>query len=125
MADFDEDEAMEAYKQKRMAEMQGDQLQKQQAAQQQRQQQEQMKKSILTQILTPEARERLARIRLVRAEKAEAVELMLIRAAQSGRIGGQVTDEYLVQMLEQLNQSEQKAAPKVTIQRRRNFEDDD
>lgn len=45
----------------------------------------------MAQILSPEARERLARIRIVKEEKARGVEEMLIRMAQSGQIRGKVS----------------------------------
>eukprot|EP00301_Raphidiophrys_heterophryoidea_P018424 c3411_g1_i1.p1 GENE.c3411_g1_i1~~c3411_g1_i1.p1 ORF type:complete len:137 (+),score=46.69 c3411_g1_i1:41-412(+) len=118
-------ETMEALRQKRMSEMQQNQISKQKQQQEQARQQDEMKRTVLLQILTPEARERLSRIRLVKAEKADAIELMLIRAAQTGKLGGQVTDEYLVKMLEQLNDSQTTKAPKVIIQRRKGFDSDD
>lgn len=42
------------------------------------------KYSILSQILTPQARERLARIRIVKETKAQGVEELIIRMAKSG-----------------------------------------
>merc|ERR1712226_139625 len=124
---MDDDEAMEAYRQKRMAEMQGDEIQKKQQQMQQQRANEEMKRTMLTQILTPEARERLSRIRLVKESKANAVEMMLIQAAQQGKLGGKVSDAYLVKMLEQLNKQQGNSrGPKVTIQRRRpTFDSDD
>ena len=44
--------------------------------------------------------------------------------AQRGTIGGQVTDQQLVEMLEGISE-QSRAASKVTIQRRRAFDDDD
>ncbi|CAG8613597.1 3347_t:CDS:2 [Cetraspora pellucida] len=54
-------------------------------------QQEETRQTLLTQILDNEARERLARISIVKAEKARAVEDLLIRMAQSGQLRGKVT----------------------------------
>merc|ERR1712048_1030581 len=125
-SNMDDDDAMEAYRQKRMAEMQGQQIQQKQQQMEQQRQQEEMKHTILTQILSPEARERLAQIRLVKESKANKVEMMLIQAAQQGKLSGKVTDKYLVQMLEQINEAGGGGSrgPKVTITRRRQNLDD-
>lgn len=45
------------------------------------------------------ARERLARISIVKSEKARAVEDMLIRMVQSGQIRGKVTESILVRQI--------------------------
>jgi programmed cell death protein 5 len=60
------------------------------------------KQSLLRQILTPEARERLGRIRLVRPEFVEQLELQLIQAAQSGRIQLPIADTQLKELLTKL-----------------------
>lgn len=57
---------------------------------------------ILRQILTPEARERLARLRLVRPEIAEALENQLIYLAQSGKIRGMISDDQLKEILKRI-----------------------
>ncbi len=69
---------------------------------QQQQQADRQKQSIIRQILTPEARQRLTNIRRVKPEFAEELELQLIQLAQSGRLRGQITDEQLKKTLEQL-----------------------
>jgi len=58
--------------------------------------------SALRQILTPEARERLANLRLVKPEIAEIVEQQLISLARSGRIPIPITDDFLKKLLSQI-----------------------
>lgn len=57
---------------------------------------------ILRRILTPEARERLGRIRLAKPEVAAAVEQQLISLAASGRLQRQVDDATLRALLERI-----------------------
>ena len=111
MSDLDE------IRRKRMAELQAQQAaaqnQMQQQAQQQVQQQEMQrqmeaqKKQILSQILTSEARNRLAKAQLV-----EQIELQLIQSAQAGSLRGKVTDEQLKVLLSQI--AGQKREIKIT-----------
>ena len=58
--------------------------------------------AMLRQILTPEARSRLANLRLVKPELVELVEQQLISLARSGRIPVPVTDEFLKKLLAQI-----------------------
>jgi programmed cell death protein 5 len=76
-----------------------EELQRQQEIQQRI---EMQKKAILRQILEPEARERLARLKLAHPEIAEAVENQLIILAQSGRIRQKISDDVLVSILRQI-----------------------
>lgn len=57
---------------------------------------------VLRRILTPEARERLGRIRLAKPEVASAVEQQLISLAASGRIQRQIDDATLRSLLERI-----------------------
>ena len=57
----------------------------------------------LASLMDPKARERLSRIALVKPEKAQALENMLLQAAQRGQLGGKVTEDALIKMLEQIN----------------------
>ncbi|ADM28212.1 DNA-binding TFAR19-related protein [Ignisphaera aggregans DSM 17230] len=60
------------------------------------------RQEILRTILTPEARERLANIKLVRPEIAKAVEDRLIVLALQGRINRPITDEELKAILSEI-----------------------
>jgi programmed cell death protein 5 len=57
---------------------------------------------VLRRILTPEARERLGRIRLAKPDVANAVEQQLIALAASGRIQRQIDDATLRSLLERI-----------------------
>ena len=106
MSDLDE------IRQKRMAELQAQQAAAQQQAQQQQaaqmQQQEAQaqfeaqKKQILGQIMTAEARNRLANLKLTKPELVNQIELQLIQSAQAGSLRGKVTDEQLKVLLRQI-----------------------
>lgn len=63
---------------------------------------ESQKKQAMMQILTPEARARLANLRLTKPEFVEQIELQLIQLAQMGRINSKITDEQLKVLLKKL-----------------------
>jgi len=58
------------------------------------------RRAALRVILTPEARNRLDNLRLVRPELVDALEEQLIMLAQSGRVRVPITDEELRNILE-------------------------
>lgn len=93
---------IEELRRKRMQELQ------QQAAQaenqeQMRQEMEMQKKQAMMQILSPEARSRLANLRLTRPEFVDQIELQLIQLAQMGRVQSKITDEQLKELLKQVS----------------------
>lgn len=91
---------MEQLQQQQMAaQQQGVNYQQMQQEEQMRQQYEEQKKNALRQILSPEARQRLANLRLTKAELVNAIEMQLIQMAQSGRIQIPVSDATLKQIL--------------------------
>lgn len=116
MSDLDE------IRQKRMAELQAQQAAMQNQAQQQAvaqaQQQEAQakfeaqKKQIIAQIMTTEARNRLANLRLTKPELVNQIELQLIQSAQAGSLRGKVTDDQLKVLLRQI--AGQKREIKIT-----------
>jgi len=63
---------------------------------------EKQKKAILWKILTPDARERLGRIKTARPEMAESIENQLIMVAQSGQLKNKINDEQLRMLLSKL-----------------------
>ena len=116
MSDLDE------IRQRRMAELQAQQAvaqnQAQQQAMAQAQQQEAQaqfeaqKKQILGQIMTPEARQRLANLKLTKPELVNQIEIQLIQSAQAGSLRGKVTDDQLKVLLRQI--AGQKREIKIT-----------
>ncbi len=97
---MDESE-IEAIRQRRIAEMQRQQQQGSQAEEQAKQRDLQ-KQNILRQLLTVDARERLANVRMAYPDLAESVEYQLIQLAQSGRLKGQINDAMLRDILRQM-----------------------
>lgn len=69
------------------------------------------KQALLRKILTPEARQRLTNLRMVRPEFTEQLELQLIQLAQHGKLPIPLTDEQLKQILIQLQTN--KREPKI------------
>lgn len=59
----------------------------------------------------------MARISLVKPEKARQVEDMIIGAAQSGQLGGKVNEANLISLLDQISEKQQHT--KITYQRRK------
>ncbi|HPX77426.1 MAG TPA: DNA-binding protein [Methanobacterium sp.] len=110
---------IEEIRRKRMEQLQ--QQAAQQAAQQQgdlaeqerkRRELEAQKRQVMIQILTPEARSRLANIRLTKPEFVDQIELQLIQLAQMGRIKSKIDDEQLKVLLKKL--TGQKREMKIT-----------
>ena len=113
---------LDEIRQKRMAELQAQQVAAQNQAQQQAmaqaQQQEAQaqfeaqKKQILGQIMTPEARQRLANLKLTKPDLVNNIELQLIQSAEAGSLRGKVTDDQLKVLLRQI--AGQKREIKIT-----------
>ncbi|KAF6254228.1 programmed cell death protein 5 [Scenedesmus sp. NREL 46B-D3] len=131
-----EDPELEAIRQRRMAEMMAasggapgapgmpsaEDAEQQEEA---RRAAEEQRRTMLHAVMTPDARERLARVALVKPDKARNVENMVLTAAKRGALQSKVTEDQLKGMLEQISERES-AASKITIQRRRPmFEDDE
>jgi programmed cell death protein 5 len=67
-----------------------------------KQQFEMQKQAILRQVLTPDARQRLTNLKIVKPEFAEQLELQLIQLAQQGKTSIPITDEQLKEILMRL-----------------------
>ncbi|WVR04122.1 hypothetical protein IAU60_001121 [Kwoniella sp. DSM 27419] len=120
---------------------QGQSQEEREAAEARMRQQEEMKRNMIAAMLEPAARERLSRISLTRPQLASQVEAILVNMGQQGQIRGQVTDEALKGLLEQVSNPAppKSAAPAVssaggrtkslgagiTIQRKRDDSDSD
>jgi programmed cell death protein 5 len=98
----EDDEELDRLRLKRLQELQAEQQMagQDQAAEEQRASElEAQKKHVMRQILTPDARERLARLKLGRPDFAAAVEQQLLLLAQTGRLGQKIDDKILQQIL--------------------------
>ena len=92
-----EDEELEKIKRQRLLE-----LQRRAEEERLKAQMEAEKQAALRLVLTPEARQRLTNIKMVRPEFAEQLENQLIQLAQAGRLPIPLTDEQLKRILENL-----------------------
>ncbi|MEM2937147.1 MAG: DNA-binding protein [Candidatus Bathyarchaeia archaeon] len=97
----EEEEEIEELRQRKLLALQRRLAEEQRKAQME-QQLEMQKQAILKSILTPEARQRLANLKLVKPEFTAQLELQLIQLAQSGKLPVPLTDEQLKQILIQL-----------------------
>lgn len=71
-------------------------------------------KELLRKVMTPEARERLGRVRLAKPDLASIVEQQIIALAASGRLNRQVDDQTLVAILQRMSPEKRE----ITITRR-------
>ena len=95
------DEELEKLRKKRLQELQ-QQASIQESMEDQEAQQkqfEEQKKMILRSVLTPDARQRLGRIKIARPEIGESIENQIIMAAQSGQLKNKINDEQLRMLL--------------------------
>ncbi|KAG5646692.1 hypothetical protein DXG03_002682 [Asterophora parasitica] len=113
-----------------------------------RAQEEQMRRDLMTTVLDAAARERrmsakfsayaptdampgtldaVSRIALVSPERSKQIEGILLRMAQSGQLRGKVTENQLIELLEQMEEVQGKATAKkstIVYQRRKDVDDD-
>ncbi|GAA6031828.1 hypothetical protein JCM8097_002010 [Rhodosporidiobolus ruineniae] len=103
-------------------------------AAQQMAQEDERRRAAMSQILSTEARERLSRIALVKPDRARTIEQLLMRMAQSGQLRGRVSEDQLIDVLDQVEAMEkgqsgaggaQKTAGKITFTRKSAYDSDD
>lgn len=92
---------LDEIRRRRMQDLQQRVAQEQQRAQAQ-QQVEGQKQAIMRRILTPEARQRINNLKMVKPDFANALEIQLIQLAQAGKVQTPITDEQLKEILVRL-----------------------
>jgi programmed cell death protein 5 len=103
------DEELEEIRRRKLLAMQqrGDEQKQAQAEQRM----EAQKQALLRKILSPEARQRLTNLKMVKSEFTEQLELQLIQLAQTGKLPIPLPDAQLKQILIQLQS--RKREPKI------------
>ncbi|MEM2910632.1 MAG: DNA-binding protein [Nitrososphaerota archaeon] len=91
------DDELERIRQQKMAE-----LRARIAEEEARKQREAERAAAMRLILTPEARQRLANLKLVRPEVVSTVEELLIRLVNEGRVRTPITDDDIKAILEKI-----------------------
>jgi programmed cell death protein 5 len=104
------DEELEAIRRRKLLAMQQKMTDDQRQSQAD-QQMETQKQELLRQILSPEARQRLTNLKMVKPEFTEQLELQLIQLAQMGKVPVPMSDAQLKQILIQLQS--RKREPKI------------
>jgi len=99
---FVDDAELMELRRRKMADMQR-QGEQQAVMEQQGQAMEAQRQAILRQLLTPEARDRLANVRMAYPDIARSVEDQLIRLAQNGQINSQIDEPTLKQILRKVS----------------------
>ncbi|KAG7086553.1 hypothetical protein E1B28_002502 [Marasmius oreades] len=91
-------------------------------------QEEEMRRDLMATVLDTAARERLSRISLVSPERSRQIEGILLRMIQSGQLRGRVSENQLIELLEQIESAQGQSTTKkstIVYQRRKDFDDDD
>ena len=98
------EEELEEIRRRKLQELQGNILQEQQKVEAQ-ERLEMQKQALMRRILTPEARQRLTNLKMVKPEFASQLELQLIQIAQQGRMSLPIDDDQLKEILRRLRPS--------------------
>ncbi len=95
------DEELEQIRRRKLLRLQRNTAEEQRNIQAQQQMEQQMQ-ALLRSILTPEARQRLTNLKMVKPDFTSQLELQLIQLAQQGRIPVPLSDKQLKQILVQM-----------------------
>lgn len=106
-----DDSELNAIRQARLAELQSAKAQTPQSAS-------------LSTILDNNARERLSRVRIVRPDRADAVEQYIMKLISMNAISRKLNEQDVVDILQNLSKDE-KSATKIIFDRKNNDDDDD
>jgi programmed cell death protein 5 len=102
------DEDLEELREKKMEQLKEQQGEGQsEAADAQRQQAEAQRKAVLRQALTDGARKRLNTVKMSKPEFGEQVEQQIVALAQSGRLQGQIDEEKMKELLQEMKPDSQ------------------
>jgi programmed cell death protein 5 len=101
MSGSPDDERLEELRKQKMEELQEQQGQEE-AQQQAQQQADAQKQALLRKHLTDGARKRLNSVRMSKPQFAEQVERQVVALAQSGRLGEQIDEEKMKEILREL-----------------------
>ncbi|KAM8946262.1 programmed cell death protein 5 isoform 2-T2 [Pelodytes ibericus] len=119
------DPELEAIRKQRMSELQSKQpVSNDQSRQEAKQREDDMRNNILAQVLSQGARARLNNLALVKPEKAKAVENYLIQMARYGQLGGKLSEQGLIEILEKVSQQMEKKTT-VKFNRRKVMDSDE
>ena len=105
------DEELDEIRRKKLLTLQQKMTNQDQKQAQAEQQLEMQKQALLRQILSPEARQRITNLKMIKPEFTEQLELQLIQLAQTGKLPIPLSDAQLKQILIQLQS--QKREPKI------------
>ncbi|KAH8719405.1 PDCD5-related protein [Phaeosphaeriaceae sp. PMI808] len=90
-----------------------------------KQQEADQRTSILSQILTPDASDRLGRIRLVKESRATDIENRLIMLARTGQIRQKVDEKQLKEILGAVAEQSEREEQRIVVNRRGGGEEED
>lgn len=110
---MDDDAQLDEIRRRKMAELQA-QAQQEQVHAAQREQVAAERDALMRVLLEPDARERLARVRMARPDIAESLENQLFTLYQQGRVRGKIDDATLRQLLARVTPKSRE----TTIERR-------
>lgn len=104
MSDPDDDRLQELRERKKeqLQQQGGEEAQAEAAREAQREQAEAQKKALLRRYLTDGARQRLNSVKMSKPEFAEQAEQQILALAQSGRLGEQIDEEQMKELLKEL-----------------------